>query len=55
MSKQELYENLCRKCFIKEVKPSKKEIKTIIMSDYKEKCDCCGRVTQIVESVEEDY
>lgn len=55
MSKQEIYDNLCKRCFIKVMKPSKKDIKAIVLSDYNIKCDCCGRVSQIVEYVDGDY
>lgn len=54
MSKNEMYENLCKKCYIKLCKPSKYEIKKMVMSEEPEKCDHCGRCTNIVEYIE-DY
>jgi hypothetical protein len=53
MSQQDLYETLCRKCYIKYYKPSKKEITKMVMSEEKYECDCCHRVGEIVEYVEE--
>lgn len=53
MSQQELYDTLCKKCYIKNCKPSKKEIKGIILTDYKERCECCGKVDYIVDYIEE--
>ena len=53
MSQQDIYEMLCKKCFIKIQKPSKKDIKKIVMSDEKYECDCCHRTDFIVEYIEE--
>ena len=53
MSQQDIYENLCKACFIKTCKLNKKDIKKIVMSDYKERCDKCGKVSEIVEYVED--
>lgn len=53
MSQQNLYETLCRKCYIKHFHPSKKEISKMVMSEEKYECDCCGRVSEIVEYIEE--
>ena len=33
MGQQDMYENLCKKCYIKIMKPTKKEIKKIVMSE----------------------
>ncbi len=48
MSQQDIYESLCKKCFIKVQKPSKKDIKKMVMSDEKYECDCCHRTDFIV-------
>lgn len=52
----ETNEDLCRKCFIKLMRPSKKEIKHIILTDYTTTCEHCGRKGPIVDYVgDEDY
>lgn len=52
MSQQELCTDLCKKCFIKKFKPSKKEISKIVLTEYKMECSCCHREDYIVD---EDY
>lgn len=51
---QEMSQNLCRKCFIKLHKPSKRAIKRIVLSYDKEQCDYCKRTDFIVDYVEDD-
>ena len=53
MSQQELYEDLCKKCYIKLNKPTKNEIKKLVMSEEKYQCNCCHKTDFIVEYVEE--
>jgi uncharacterized protein with PIN domain len=53
MSQQEVYKNLCRKCYIKIMKPSKKEIKKMVMSEETYQCDCCRKTDYVVEYVED--
>ena len=53
MSQQEIYENLCRKCYINVMKPTKKEIKKMVMSEEVYHCDCCHQTGTIVEYVED--
>jgi hypothetical protein len=53
MSQQEIYDNLCKKCYIKVMRPTKKEIKKIVMSEEEYTCDCCHKICSIVEYVEE--
>ena len=53
MSQQDLYENLCKKCYIRIMKPTKKEIKKMVMSDEYYQCDCCHKTDYIVEYVED--
>ena len=53
MSQQDLYENLCKKCYIRIMKPTKKEIKKIVMSEDNYQCDCCHKTGPIVEYVED--
>lgn len=53
MNKQDYLENnLCKKCFIKHCKPTKKEIKQIVMSDEQYECDYCHKNDYIVEYLE---
>lgn len=53
MSQQDLYENLCKKCYIRIMKPTKKEIKKMVMSEDEYQCDCCHKTDYIVECVED--
>ena len=48
-----LEQSLCRKCFIKHCKPTKKEIKKMVMSDERYECDYCRKIDFIVEYVED--
>ena len=53
MSQQEIYESLCKKCYIRIMKPTKKEIKKMVMSEEEYQCDCCHKTCSIVEYVED--
>lgn len=53
MSKQDIYESLCKKCYIRIMKPTKKEIKKMVMSEEQYQCDCCNKTDYIVEYVED--
>lgn len=53
MSQQDMYESLCKKCYIRIMKPTKKEIKKMIMSDDEYQCDCCHKTDYVVEYVED--
>lgn len=53
MSQQDMYESLCKKCYIRIMKPTKKEIKKMVMSDEKYQCDCCHKTDYIVDYVED--
>ena len=53
MSQQDMYESLCKKCYIRIMKPTKKEIKKMVMSDDEYQCDCCNKTDYIVEYVED--
>ena len=54
MGKQDyLDQQLCRKCFIKHLKPTKKEIKKLVMSEEEYQCDCCHKTAQVVEYLED--
>lgn len=49
-----LNQQLCKKCYIKCCKPSKNEIKHMVMTEYEDRCDKCGRINILVEYIEED-
>ena len=53
MSQNEMYEDLCKRCYIRIMKPTKKEIKKMVMSDEQYQCDCCHKKDFIVEYVED--
>jgi hypothetical protein len=53
MSQQDMYDSLCKKCYIRIMKPTKKEIKKMVMSDDEYQCDCCNKTDYIVEYVED--
>ena len=54
MSQKDYLEQiLCRKCFIKHCKPTKKEIEKMVMSEDQYECDCCGKLSYTVEYVED--
>lgn len=53
MSQQDIYESLCKKCYIRIMKPTKKEIKKMVMSEEQYQCDCCNKTNYIVEYVED--
>ena len=53
MSQQDMYESLCKKCYIRIMKPTKKEIKKMVMSDDEYQCDCCHKTDYIVDYVED--
>lgn len=55
MSKQDMYENMCKKCYIKLNKPTKKEISKIVLTEYKEECSCCHRTDYVVDYLEDYY
>ena len=55
MKKEELYDVLCKKCYIKIARPSQKDIKHIVMSEESEKCSHCGRNSFVVEYIDIDY
>ena len=55
MGKQDyLNQQLCKKCYIKCCKPSKNEIKHMVMTEYEDRCDKCGRINILVEYIEEN-
>ena len=55
MGKQDMYDNICKKCYVKKHHPSNKEISKIVFTEYKEQCSCCGRKDFLVDYVEDYY
>lgn len=53
MSQHDCYEVLCKKCYVRRMKPSKRDIKHLVMSEENERCECCGRIGQVVEYIED--
>lgn len=53
MSQNEMYEDLCKRCYIRIMKPTKKEIKKMVMSEEQYQCDCCHKTDFIVEYLED--
>ena len=47
-------QTLCRKCYLKKHKLSKKHIDRIVFTPYVEKCDNCGKTEKLVDYIEED-
>ena len=43
--------NCCKACYVKLKKPSKKDIKKMELTTYKDKCEECGRMDRLVEYV----
>ena len=54
MSYEETNCNLCKTCYVKLKRPSKKAIKKMVMTTYKDKCENCGRVDRLVDYMWED-
>ena len=47
-------QQLCKKCAIKCLNLSKIDIKHMVMTEYEDRCDKCGRVNVLLEYIEED-
>ena len=43
--------NLCRNCYIKLHNPSKKSLKKMELTEYKDQCENCGRMERLVDFV----
>ena len=48
--------NLCKQCYIKLKKPSKRVIKKMILTTYEDQCENCGKYGRLVDLIwdEED-
>ena len=55
-TEQERYKEmaLCKKCYVKLVNPSKREIKNMVMTEYDDICDNCGKFKHLVDYIEEE-
>ena len=51
MEKQYCYGNYCKRCYIKINKLSKNDIRHMIMTEYEDKCEKCGRVSELVDYI----
>lgn len=51
MSYRETDCNLCKACYVKLKHPSKKELKKMELTSYKDMCEECGRMDRLVEYV----
>lgn len=40
---------LCKQCYVQLRKPSKKEVKKMILTTYKDRCENCHKVDRLVE------
>ena len=50
----EMNHDLCKNCFIKLVKPTKKEIKRIVLTEYRCTCENCGRIGPVVDGIADE-
>lgn len=46
-------QQLCRKCLIKCCNLSKSDIKRMVMTEYEDRCDKCGRISVLVDYIED--
>jgi hypothetical protein len=46
-------QQLCKKCAIKHLGLSKSDAKRMVMTEYEEQCDKCGRVAPLLEYIED--
>lgn len=46
---------LCKKCFLKKHKLSKKNINRIVLSNWREECECCRHIDKVVIDIMEEY
>lgn len=49
---KEIYGDYCKACYIRVCKPSKGEIKRMVMTPYQGKCDKCGKMAVLVDYIE---
>ena len=54
MSYHETDCNLCKACYVKIKKPSKRNMKKMGLTSYKEACENCGSLDRLVEFMWDD-
>jgi hypothetical protein len=52
MSNATNFYKYCKNCFISIEKPKKKVQKHLVLSNYKEECDNCGRIERLVIDID---
>lgn len=53
MSENNDFNTLCKRCYLKKYKISKKNINQIILSNWREECECCGKIDKIVVDIKD--
>jgi RNase P subunit RPR2 len=46
--------NLCKKCWVQLKKPSKRSVKRMEATMYKDKCENCGMIDRLVDYIWDD-
>lgn len=54
MGYQESDFNLCKQCYVALKKPSKKAIKKVVLTTYKDKCSNCNKIDRLVDCTWEE-
>ena len=49
---KEVYGDYCKACYIRICKPSKGEIKRMVMTPYEAECQNCHKIRNIVDYIE---
>ena len=49
MAYQEAPFNLCKSCYVELKKPSKKAIKKVVLTTYKDQCENCHKIDRLVD------
>ena len=52
--KQLMGDDLCKKCYKEIHNPSKKELKSIVFTEYSTECACCGNFGPVVDYIKTD-
>ena len=54
MSYHETDFNLCKKCWVQLKKPSKRNMKKMGLTSYKDECENCGSLNRLVDYIGND-
>lgn len=46
-------QQLCKKCATKLLNLSKEDVKRMVMTDYEDNCDKCGKLSVLVDYIED--